>query len=729
MRKSFALHHQRDAMECGIACLKMVAAHYGREVSWNRLRQLSHVGRLGVSLQDISRTAETLGFKTLGVSITLEQLVEDAPLPAIVHWNQQHFVVVYHATRKKIFVADPAHGKVTFTHHEFLQHWQHKRSDGHGVALLLESTPELNQQPDDEQTETQRFGFLLRYLTAYKKLIAQLFLGLVVGSVLQLIFPFLTQAVVDIGINQNNLHFIYVVLAAQLMLFFSSTAVQFIRSWILLHISARINIRLASDFLFKLMKLPIAFFDAKMHGDILQRINDNRRIENFLTAGTLNTLFSMVNLLLFGGVLLYYNWIIFSVFMVGSTLYITWVFLFLKKRRELDYKQFNRLSENQSALIQLVSGMQEIKLHNSESQFRWQWEDLQARLYKISVESLKLEQGQSIGASTIDQLKNIIITFLAAKFVLDGQITLGMMLSIQYIIGQLNNPISQLIGFVQSAQDAKISLERLGEIHLREDEVNANATFQSELPNEAALQLQGVDFRYGGPDEALVLQEINLTIPQGKTTALVGTSGSGKTTLLKLLLQFYQPVNGEIKLGNLALQTVHPTAWREKCGTVMQEGYVFNDTIAKNIAIGQEEIDMARLDFAVSTANIKSYIDALPMGYQTKIGVEGQGLSTGQKQRLLIARAVYKNPEYIFFDEATNALDANNEKVIMENLNQFFQGKTVVVVAHRLSTVKNADQIVVLENGKLVELGNHQELTAKRGKYYELVKNQLELGN
>jgi ATP-binding cassette subfamily B protein len=435
MIKKFPHYPQRDAMECGIACLKMVAGHYGREVSWNRLRQLSHVGRLGVSLQDISRTAETLGFKTLGVSITLEQLVEDAPQPAIVHWNQQHFVVVYHVTRKKIFVADPAHGRVSFTHQEFLQHWQHKRTDGHGVALLLEPTPELNQQPDYEPTETQRFGFLLRYLTAYKKLIAQLFLGLVVGSVLQLIFPFLTQAVVDIGINQNNLHFIYVVLAAQLMLFFSSTAVQFIRSWILLHISARINIRLASDFLFKLMKLPIAFFDAKMHGDILQRINDNRRIENFLTAGTLNTLFSMVNLLLFGAVLLYYNWIIFTVFMVGSTLYITWVFLFLKKRRELDYKQFSRLSENHSVMIQLISGMQEIKLHNSESQFRWQWEDLQARLYKISVESLKLEQGQSIGASTIDQLKNIIITFLAAKFLLDGQITLGMMLSIQYIIG------------------------------------------------------------------------------------------------------------------------------------------------------------------------------------------------------------------------------------------------------------------------------------------------------
>lgn len=729
MTNNFPHFLQRDSMECGIACLKMIAAHYDREVSWNRLRQLSHVGRLGVSLLGISRAAENLGFKTLGVSITLEQLVADAPLPAIVHWNQQHFVVVYRATKSKIYVADPAHGMVTFTHQEFIQHWQHKRTDGQGVALLLETTDLLLQPDNDEPAETKSFGFLLRYLTSYKKLIAQLFLGLIVGSLLQLLFPFLTQAVVDIGINQNNLHFIYVVLAAQLMLFFSSTAVQFIRSWILLHISARVNIRLASDFLFKLMKLPIAFFDAKMHGDIMQRINDNRRIENFLTAGTLNTLFSLVNLLLFGAVLLYYNWIIFTVFLVGSALYMGWVFLFLKKRRELDYKQFNRMSENQSALIQLVSGMQEIKLHNSESQFRWQWEDLQARLYKISVEGLKLEQGQTIGATTIDQLKNILITFLAAKFVLDGQITLGMMLSIQYIIGQLNNPISQLIGFVQGAQDAKISLERLGEIHEREDEVKADENLQSQLAPEVTLHLQNVDFRYGGPDEPLVLQNISLSLPHGKTTAIVGTSGSGKTTMLKLLLQFYPPSKGEIKVGGTPLETIHPTTWRDKCGTVMQEGYIFNDTIARNIAIGVEEIDMTRLDFAVRTANIRSYIDGLPMGYQTKIGVEGQGLSTGQKQRLLIARAVYKNPEFIFFDEATNALDANNEKTIMENLNRFFEGKTVVVVAHRLSTVKNADQIVVLENGQLAELGTHHTLTAKRGKYYELVKNQLELGN
>lgn len=728
MAAAFKTFTQRDSMECGIACLKMVASYHGREVSWARLRKLSHVGRLGVSLLSISKAAEALGFKTLGVSISLEQLIKEAPLPAIVHWNQQHFVVVYAIGKNKIQVADPAHGKVSFSHSEFIQHWQHKRQDKQGVALLLEPTPKLSQEAED-LPENQSFGFLFRYLRDYQKLIAQLLLGLVVGSLLQLLFPFLTQAVVDIGINQNNLNFIYVVLAAQLMLFFSSTAVQFIRSWILLHISARVNIRLASDFLFKLMKLPIAFFDAKMHGDIMQRINDNRRIENFLTAGTLNTLFSLVNLLLFGGVLLYYNWIIFTVFIAGSVLYVAWIFLFLKRRKELDYKEFNRMTENQSALVQLVSGMQEIKLHNSESQFRWQWEDLQARLYKISVAGLKLEQSQTIGADTIDQLKNIIITFLAAKFVLAGQITLGMMLSIQYIIGQLNNPISQLIGFIQSGQDAKISLERLSEIHDRDDEVSNTDTLQNQPPPEAGLQLNGLDFRYGGSEEELVLDNIDLHLPYGKTTAIVGSSGSGKTTLLKLLLQFYLPSKGELKLGALPLHNLHPTTWRQRCGTVMQEGYIFNDTIAENIAIGATEIDSQRLDFAVSTANIKDYVEQLPMGFHTKIGTEGQGLSSGQKQRMLIARAVYKNPQYIFFDEATNALDANNEEVIMENLQRFFEGKTVVVVAHRLSTVKNADKIVVLEKGKVVEQGNHAELTQRRGRYYDLVKNQLELGN
>ncbi|MCD8528637.1 MAG: ATP-binding cassette domain-containing protein [Chitinophagales bacterium] len=549
------------------------------------------------------------------------------------------------------------------------------------------------------------------------------------GQYFSVNLSFLTQAVVDYGINNQDIGFVYLILIGQLMLFFSQTLVDFVRSWILLHIGVRINISLVADFLTKLMKLPISFFDAKMTGDILQRINDNYRIQQFLTASTLNILFSFLNLIIFGIVLLYYSKWIFLTFLLGSTVYIMWVALFLNKRKQIDYVRFNQMSDNQSKIVQLVTGMQEIKLNNAEQQKRWEWERIQAKLYKVSVQSLALEQWQQGGATFINQFTNIVITFLSAKLVIDGNITLGMMLAVQYIIGQLNGPVTQLIGFLQTAQDAKISLERLGEIHNRQDEDELDIQSITELPTDKSLHIENMSFQYGSPNSVKVLNDVNLTIPEGKITAIVGTSGSGKTTLLKLLMKFYEPTEGTIKVGNTALKNINNKTWRAKLGTVMQDGFIFSDTIAKNIAVSDEVIDKKKLLHAVNIANISEFIETLPLGFNTKIGQEGIGLSMGQKQRILIARAVYKDPELMLFDEATNNLDAKNEKQIMEKLEQFYQGKTVVIVAHRLSTVKNAHQIIVLEKGNLVEQGTHAQLTAQKGMYYHLVKNQLELGN
>ena len=654
-----------------------------------------------------------------------------------------HYVVVYKVKLKKrktssdnklpegiVYVADPAHGLIQFTVQEFCNNWISTKQDNEekGIALLFEPTPTFYEQEGEKHDRT-KFSLIFCYLKPYHKYIIQLFLGLFIGSLLQLIFPFLTQSIVDYGISNQNLAFVTLILIAQLVLFTSQTIVEFIRSWIILHITARINISMISDFLIKLMKLPIRFFDSKMIGDIMQRINDNSRVRSFLTSSSINTLFSFFNFIIFSIVLGIYNLKILTIFLVASVLYILWIVIFLKRRKEIDYKYFAQASAEQSNLYQLITGMQEIKLNNCERKKRWEWENIQVKLFKINIKGLALIQYQEAGAFFIDQIKNIIISFFAAQAVITGDMTLGMMMAVQYIIGQLNAPISQLIGFVQAAQDAKISLERLGEIHNKEDEEDPNENKITLLSQKKDISVKNLTFQYDGMHSATVLNDINLEIPNGKITAIVGMSGSGKTTLVKLMLGFYPPVNGEIKIGEYNLQNINTHIWREHCGAVMQDGYIFSDTIARNIAVSDEIIDTNRLLHATKVANIQEMIEGLPLGFNTKIGQEGQNISQGQRQRILIARSVYKNPEYIFFDEATNALDANNEKVIMENLNEFFEGKTVVVVAHRLSTVKNADNIVVLEKGKIVEQGTHNELTKLRGVYYELVKNQLELGN
>ena len=730
MMSLFPFLLQRNQMDCGPTCLHMIGKYYGQNIDIEKLRNLTQIGKEGVNLLGISNAAEKIGFRTMAVQIPTNVLETEAQKPCILHWQQNHFVVLYKTKRNSFYIADPAKGLIKLSKKEFEEKWLSSKGDeATGVALLLEPTPSFYQNEDGvEINKTASFNSILKYTLPYKKLIVQLLIGLLLGSLLQLIFPFLTQSIVDIGVNTGNIQFVYIILFAQLALFAGRLSVEFIRGWILYHISSRINISILTDFIIKLMKLPVSFFDSKQTGDIMQRMNDHHRIQNFLTGTSLNTLFSLFSLVAFSVFLAIYNLSIFGVFLLASVLYILWILIFLQKRKQLDYKQFDVASAEQSKTIQIVQGMQEIKLHGCEKQKRWEWERLQAKIFRLGIKGVALNQWQQSGAFFINEGKNIVITFLSAQAVINGQITLGGMLAIQYIAGQLNSPIEQMINFVQSWQLAKISLDRLNEIHGLEDEEPQNKMLTTELPTDKTIELSNVSFKYPGAGNEAVLKDINLLIPEGKTTAIVGSSGSGKSTLIKLLLKFYETQNGNIKAGGNDIANISHRAWRQNIGVVMQESFIFSDSIAANIAIGEQKIDTVKLKAAATAANILSFIESLPLGFNTKVGADGNGISAGQKQRILIARAVYKNPPYIFFDEATNSLDANNESVIMKNMTDFLNNKTAVVVAHRLSTVKNAGQIVVLNNGVITECGTHAELTQKRGEYFTLVKNQLELG-
>jgi ATP-binding cassette subfamily B protein len=712
--------------------LRIVAKYYGKNFAIERLRQQAQYSKEGVSLLGIANAAESVGFKTLAAQITSKQLLDDASLPAILHWEQNHFVVIVPGSKKnKIIIADP--GKkhiITLSQKEFNEKWlSHANEAGAtGIALLLEPGPSFNEQPEDSN-KTIGWKMLLGLLQQQRKLIFQLFLGLVVGSILQLIFPFLTQSIVDTGINTQNIHFIYIILLAQGMLVFSRTIVEFIRSRVLLHISTKINISLLSSFWMKLMRLPISYFDTKKTGDIQQRLMDQKRIESFLTGTALSTFFSLFNLLVFSIVLLQYNSMVFFIFAAGSVLYLFWIRVFLRFRRTIDYNRFSISAKENTATMQLIYGMQEIKLNNAEQLRRWEWEGLQAGLFNLQFKSLALSQWQQAGGFFINEGKNILITFFAARAVIEGQITLGGMLAIQYIIGQLNSPIEQMVGFSQQFQDAKLSLERLNELQEVPDEEPLEKQYIQRLPQNKDIEISSLEFTYPGAGNEPVLKDIHLKIPHGKTTAIVGMSGSGKTTIIKLLLGFYKNYSGKIMLGETAMGNISPKAWRANCGSVMQDGFIFNDSIARNIAVSDLVPNIEKLVEAAKLANIIDFIESMPLGFNTKIGAEGNGISAGQKQRLLIARAIYKDPEFLFFDEATNALDATNEKQITANLEQYFNNRTVVIVAHRLSTVMNAHKIVLLHKGCIAEEGTHHELTSLKGRYYELVRNQLELGN
>ena len=725
---AFPFFPQHDQMDCGPSCLRMVAAYHGRNYSLQYLRSLMYLTKSGVSLLSISTAAEKIGLRSMAAKANFTDLKDKVPFPCILFWEQEHFVVLYKIKGDIAYIADPAHGLVKVPKHEVEKSFYSKDND-FGLVMMLEPTPAFHENEIEGEKKQNTFGYLLGYLKNYKQLILQLFIGLFVVSLFDLMMPFLTQSMVDKGINYQNMSFVNLILIAQVMIFFSRIVIEMVRNRILMHVGFRVNISLISDYLYKIMQLPVSFFESKMLGDITQRILDHKRIQNFLTQTSLQTLFGMFNLIVFSIVLCFFSWKIVVLFLILSACSIGWILLFQKRMKNLDYMLFRRQATHQSSLQELLQGMPEIKLNGTEKQKRWDWERIQIQMFQVSMKMLNTSQLQQMGSGFFNQFRNIIVSYVAARLVIEGQITLGSMMAVSYIVGQMSSPIERMMDFFRSLQDAQTSLERLGEVSQMANEVDDKQQIITELPEKKTITLSNVSFGYEGPNHAQVLKDISMVLPEGKVTAIVGTSGSGKTTLLKLLLKFYENQQGEILVDNTSLRSINAQVWRTKIGAVMQDGYIFTDSITKNITGSDENVDSQKLLQAIRIANIERFVKTLPNGLATKIGMGGDGLSMGQKQRILIARAVYKNPDYLFFDEATSALDANNEKYIMEQLTEFYKNKTVMVIAHRLSTVKNADQILVLEEGKIVESGNHKSLTEAQGRYYELVKNQLELGS
>lgn len=739
MKRKFPLYTQLDLMDCGPSCLRMISEYYGRKYSLQFLRERCFITRLGVSMLGISDAAEYIGFRTMYVRSSVDQLVREAPFPCILHWNQNHFVVCYgvkeggglfsrQSPKRTFYIADPVGEKYTMSEEEFRRCWisSCKEDEGMGTALLLSPTPKFyDSSTTEDEPQVRSLGYFFRYLRPHRGQMLQIGIGLLIGFIISLIAPFLTQSMVDQGIGNTDLDFITMVLIAQVCITAISMLVGFLQSWISLYMNTQISISLISDFLSKLMKLPIRFFDSKNIGDIMQRIGDHGRIEAFLLDSSFTIILATINFFIFGLIMAIYNWQILIIFLLGNTIHVAWVVLFMRYRRKLDYRRFTQAAAEQSNLLGLITSMQDIKLNNCEVQQRWKWERIQIRLFRISVDGVRLGQIQTVGSFFISQITSVIISFLSARLVVSGEITLGMMMSIGYIIGQLSAPISQFVGLAHGFQDAKISLERLGEVHNRADEDQDLTEKVQELPSDKSIELRDISFSYSGSERDYVLHNLSITIPQNRVTAIVGASGCGKTTIAKLLLGYYTPQQGEILVGGIPLNSINPYVWRNNVGAVLQESGLFSDTIAYNIAPNDTDPDKQRLALATHKACIQEYIASLPLKYNTKVGMEGSGLSQGQKQRLLIARALYKEPQYIILDEATNALDAINEASIINNLYQSFEDKTVIIIAHRLSTIKRADNIIVMDKGQIVEQGCHSELLTQEGHYYQLLQHQL----
>ncbi len=715
--------------DCAPACLKIISKYYEKDISIEFVRDLCETTRIGTNLENLSQAAEKIGFRTLGVKLSLNE-IKQAPLPCILHWNQEHFVVLYKIHKNIFYISDPSKGLIRHTEQEFLKNWignEATRKTKQGVALLIEITPRFDTEEVQNDQHNLSFSFFFRYLKNQKSFAWQLLIGLMLSSFLQLLFPFLTQSIVDVGIVNQDINFIYLIFFAQLFLYIGKLSIEILRDWILLHIGSRVKVTMISDFIIKLMQLPISFYDSKLIGDIMQRIEDHERIRILLTSSSLNLVFSIFNILVFSIIIAFYNTSIFFVFLIGTICYFLWFILFLKKRALIDTEQFKESINDNTKVMELINGMQEIKLNNAERRKRWTWENIQVKLYKLDLKDLSISQYQNHGTDFINEIKNMIITIMAANLVINGKITLGMLLAIMFMLGQLNLPVRLLLQFIREFQDANLSYKRLLEITNKKIENDKHTVHIDDVSDKRSMEIRDVSFSYPGID-TLCLKNISFTMVENKVTALVGKSGSGKTTLLKLLLKFYEPASGTIQIGSAKLKNISNHSWRNYCGVVMQEGFIFDDTLRNNICLSDSVIDTRRLNDAIGIANLTQLIDELPMGSNTLIGNKGIGLSTGEKQRVLIARAVYKNPDILFFDEATSALDTENEKIIINNLDKYYASKTSLIIAHRLSTVKNADVILVLDKGEIVERGTHHELVKSKGHYYNLVKNQLELG-
>ncbi len=727
LTKKFPIRYQRDTMDCGAACLQAIMSYYGKDIDLEIIREKAFITNNGTSLLGIKTAAIEFGFDAKGVEMSIDTLKTEIKLPCILFWNkQQHYVVLYKIKKNKFYISDPGSGLMKINENTFEQAWiRNSDSKKRGICLLLTPTKAFD-KINPETKSVFKINQILTYAKPYKKVLWLIFYCILFANALQFILPFLTQFIVDIGIKEKSHSFILLILVAQLFLYVSSNTFDFIRRWLLLQVSNRVNISMISDFLYKLTQLPIRFFDNKQLGDILQRIYDHSKIQNFLTSTLTSIIFSFFTLIIFCIVLAIYNIKILLIFTIGSFIYITWIYMFMKKRKELDYARFIQNSLNSSNLVEFIEGMKDIKLYNSQNRKRWEWEKIQVKLLNINLKSLSVEQIQSIGSLFINQVKNVLITYCSAKMVIEGEFTLGMMLSIQFIVGQLEGPINQYLEVTHSWQEAKLSLKRMNEIHNKENEDNLEQKPVDDIIYNN-ICFKNVSFQYGGPYSTKVLQNINLEIPIGKTTAIVGTSGSGKTTLLKMILGFYYPTEGEIFINNRPIKDIDLSTWRQKCGVILQDSYIFSDTIANNIAFSEETVNQDKLEYAVKMSNLSQLIENLPMGYNTIIGTNGHGLSQGQRQRILIARAIYKNPQFIFLDEATNSLDANNENEIMNNINLFGKNKTSIIIAHRFSTIKNADQIIVIEKGCIIEQGKHNELMTNKKRYYQLMKEQMNL--